>query len=214
MDIKLIETKTEGLEDLPEREIFYFGPKMVSCGEQRIYKIEDVTFEVSIYDIRGNGAYYIRIFNRDNTNILGSLTIGARYHWWSESYLKIESDGSDLYYRHFEFKSKLPYRLDGILEKLYLLAVKMNRYKNQYPSRQYEYAYLIFLFYQDKKDKILVTEISDDVRAIRNIDDLITSAQTHNSNNSQYSKDTLFYKALNRYHTNQIERIKKLEIIF
>ena len=63
--MEIIKTICDGLEKLPLRKIYHFGPCVVSCSEKQIVTHRNYTFELYRYDIKGNGKLYLKVFDSD-----------------------------------------------------------------------------------------------------------------------------------------------------
>jgi hypothetical protein len=212
--MEIIETINKDLENLPNREIWYFGPKSVSCSEKSIVTHRNYKFELCKYDINGNGKKYLKIFDSDEKEIFQNLTIILGYNWnpeYSVEFKNAENPISNLY---FHFEAGTNYNLEKILDRIVLIAEKNKRRNKENISFQYTYAYIIFLFFQIRKDEsISATGFYRTYINIKKISHYISRQLTDNVNSSDFSKDTLYYKLFDRFITDKLNDLKS-KIIF
>lgn len=216
MSIEVIKINKENLSEFPKETIYYFGPRSISCNEQKFLKYKDTSFEVLEYNARGNGTYVIKIFDEDNKQILENLRITSKFTWHAISRLTFETEGlHPLESKYFKHESTVNYRLYDVLRKLHLLVKKIKQNRNKGLSEQHMYAYLIFLFYTpNKKGKIRASDLSSEYNKLKKIHSLIDRQYTHHVHQTLYSRELIAYKALNRFANNEIDRLEKLKIEF
>ena len=214
MNITHMQSITTGLDQLPSKEVYYYGPKMTSCDDLSIYKIEEFTFKVYRYDIRGNGALFIEIFDDNKKQIFEKTTIKLSYHWFPGYYIELFNSHSSRSNEYFHFKTNYKKDLNSVLFKLHLSVEKFAKYKSESQSIQYFYAYLIFLFYQNNESSIKASQLSEKYNILKKMKTLISRPMSDNFINSEFSRDTKFYKILERFATKHINRIKDQEIQF
>lgn len=212
--MKTIKSISRNLDNIPSREIYYFGPKLISCSEQRFVKVDGYTFELCFYDIKGNGRIFVKMFDSENNQLFRNLTIILGYCWVAGMSVKFFNDESPLSSKHLEFSTKTKYGLESVLSKFVLVAQRLQKFKAEYPSIQYAYAYLIFLFFQNKDEKIRATKFSFDYNILKKMKSLITEELNDNLNSRSFSKDTIYYKVLYRFSTKQLELLKRKEFIY
>lgn len=205
--METIEEIRDGLDGIPAREIYYYGPKLKSCSLKRSVKIDKYIFELYTYDINGNGKIFVKMFDSESKPILEKLTISLEYFWAQGLTVEFYNDFSSSSQCYFQYKVLTELGLESVLKKLVLVAEKKERYKEKYPSFQYDYAYLVFLFYKKIEDKIRVTEISYISNILKKVKALITSELTDNVNHYQFSTNTIYYKALERFYEGQKKKI-------
>lgn len=213
--MEIIQTKNSDLENFPLREIYYYGPKEVSCSEQQIVKIDNYIFELLRYDIRGNGRLYVKMFNSDNRPLFEELTIILGYSWQKYILVEFYNNISTLSNKHFDFSAWTTLDTESILKRLILVADKLKKYKSESHPTQYTYAYLIFLFYENNDEKLNASSLSTEYNTLKQMKSLITwNSADYVNDGYQLSTETIYFKVLNKFVTRQIELFKKKEIIY
>ena len=212
--METIKSISSNLDNIPSREIYYFGPKLISCSEQRFVKVDEYTFELCFYDIKGNGRIFVKMFDSENNQLFKNLTIILGDCWGAGISVEFFNEDSPLSSKHLEFSTQTKYGLESVLKKFVLVAQRLQKFKSEYPSIQYAYAYLIFLFFQNKDEKIRATKFSFDYKILKKMKSLITEELNDNVNRRSFSKDTIYYKVFDRYTTKQLESLKRKEFIY
>lgn len=214
MKLEEIERRTTELEDLPKREIYYFGPKNINCSLVRTVKLEGYTFKLYYYDIKGNGQAYLEMYNFNNERLFSELTITRKYTWLSSS-LYFHNNISPISNKYFEFSDEKGECLKSTLYKLVLVAQKSEKYKYKlsYFLKQYAYAYMMFLFYKNES-RVRATDLSTHYNVFTYMDKLISYELSDNVGKDYYPKDTIYYKVLKRYVNRQKEYMKNVKIIY
>jgi hypothetical protein len=212
--MEITKTIENGLEDIPSREIYYFGPKLVSCCLKKIIEHKKYIFELYDYSIKGNGCYYLKIYNSDNKQIFEKLTIRLDYAWAGLYKIEFSNNSSPISNSYFNFQTKPEIDLESVFNKLVLIAERMEKFKKDYPSFQYVYVYIIFLFFQNKKEQIKASEYSYKYNILKKMESCITSELTDNVNNRYFSKDTIYYKVFDRFLNKELDKLKNKPIHF
>jgi hypothetical protein len=212
--MEIIEKINKDLEDLPNREIWYYGPNTVSCSQKLIVTHRSYTFELCIYDINGNGKKYLKIFDSDEKEIFPNLTIILGYHWsqeYSVEFKNAEYPNSNLY---FHYGAATNYNLEKVLDRIVLIAEKNKRRNKENISFQYIYAYIIFLFFKIRNESIRATEFSETYKTIERMRHYISRQLTDNVYSSDFSKDTLYYKLFDRFIIDKLNDLKSKTIYY
>lgn len=212
--MEIIKTTNEGLEDLPRREIWYFGPKIVSCSNKTTVSHKNYNFELYKYDIKSNGKNYVNIFDSDEKQVFENLTISLEYCWiagYTIEFYNSESPRSECY---FHYKVKTDFDLEKVLDRIVLMAEKNKKRIIEYISYQHMYAYIIFLFFPIKNENIRATEFSDLYKSLKKIRACISGQLTDNANSKSYSKDTVYYKVFDRFNNRKLEEFKSKIILY
>ncbi|BBE18839.1 hypothetical protein AQPE_3008 [Aquipluma nitroreducens] len=211
--METIETFKVGLNDLPTREVWYFGPKMIYCSEKTIIKHKNYTFELCIYDIKGNGAEYVKIFDSENKQVFENLTI-VRSYSWNSCYVMFHNEFNPLSNCYFKFGAKTEFDLKAFLNKLVLMAEKFKLCRSNYPSFQYVYVYIIFLFFHLKEKNISASQYSERYNTLKKMRFYISKELTDNVSSYSFSKETIYYKIFDRILNKQLDVFKNKPIHF
>lgn len=151
--MEIIKTITEGLAELPQRELWYYGPKMFTCTEKVIIKHREYTFELYIYDHKGNGKKYVKIFDSDNKQVFENLTIILGYNWTAGYSVRFFNEFNPKSNCYFEFGAKTDFELEAVFNKLVLMAEKWILQRKNVPSFQYIYMFTLFFYFFKLKMK-------------------------------------------------------------
>jgi hypothetical protein len=209
--MEIIETIKTGLEDLPKRVIYYFGPKLVPCSEKQLIKHKNYKFELDKYDIKENGKKYVKMFDSADKQVLENMTIILEYNWCPYS-IEFSNEYDPISRCYFQYKTKNDFRLEAVLDKLVLIAEKKSMCSKFYPPFQYVYAYIIFLFFSIEEDDIKASEVSGKYNTLKKMKNYISRYLTDDLGVTYYSKDTIYYKVFDRFVNKQLDRLKNKTI--
>lgn len=212
--MKTIKTIRENLDHIPQREIYYFGPKIVDCSEIETVELHGYTFELYKYDIRSNGKLFVKMFDYEGKPLYDNLTIILKYNWAPGFTVEFFNEYSAIsrLYVHFSNSKRTLDKLESILFKFVLAAERHKQFESEYPSIQYVYAYLIYLFFNAEKEIIPASSFSKEFNNLYLINRLVKERFSDGTGGDWFSNDTIYYKVLNRFANRQIELLKAKEI--
>jgi len=202
----------DGLIGIPEKEIYYYGPKKVCCQEVKRIKFKEYMFDIYKYDINGNGIRNIEILDLEGNRLLKNLNINVLYNWVSNT-IEISNDQHPNSSRYFKLAGIAGFSFESIIKKLYLMTIKEQKHINNI-SFQYLYAYIIFLFLQIDKKGIKATQFSNIYSLLKKVKFCISQELSDNVGIPFFSKDTIYFKVFDRYLNRQIENIKSSVILY
>jgi hypothetical protein len=210
----IIDTISEGLDDLPLREVWYFGPKMVKCSKKEIICHGNYLFERLTYEIKGNGILILKMFNGERNDIFSTINICLIYEkgGYFIKFFNNENPGSNKY---FEFKAHTDFTFEKILNKLVLIAEKKRLFKS--PDLywwQYVYAYIIYVFFPVNEKQIPAHEFSERYMALKKMKDCYASKLTDDLAWNGFSSDTVIYKVFDRFRNKQLAAFKSKPIVY
>lgn len=216
MDINIIETVEHGLEDIPPIKTYYYGPKDTFCTRKEIALYNSFRFEILTYDVKGNGIKTVKIFTSDGEQIFKGLDIRIRYTWGPGYSVQFENEVHPKSARYFKFICKIDgsnqNTVNDILDKLTTIAEKRNILTNEYPSIQYVYAYIIYLFFEIKEEKIRAADFSTYFKVLKFMNDCIHKELTDNVNGKYFSTDNENYQKFIHFVEEQMEILKNKPI--
>ena len=201
-----------GLENFPEREIWYFGPKIVPCSEKSVISHQNYTFECFQYDIKDNGSLYIKMFDPEGKQLLTNLTIVLSYNFTPGFAIEFFNDYSPKSDRHFQFSAATYMDIESFLTRLILIVERVKKYSKEILNYQIIYAYIIFLFYQSEFEEIKASKFSEKYNYLRKMRALISGELVDFQQSKSFSKDTIFYKVFDRFINKQMEILKSKPI--
>jgi hypothetical protein len=196
------------------REIYYFGPNVVSCSEKEIVTHRNYTFELYRYDIKGNGKLYLKVFDSEKTEVFGNLTICLSYNWHPGYYVEFYNNENLKSLLYFQFKSSMNFSKEKVLDRIVLMAEKNKKINEANISFQYVYAYIIFLFLELRKDQVNATQFSYIYSTLKKMRTYISWRLTDNVQRIDFSTDTLYYKVFDKFINIKLEELKSKVIIY
>lgn len=212
--METLEIITEGLNDFPKEDIWYFGPNNCNCTSREIIMHRGYMFEKLTYQIKGNGKHIIHQYNKSGQRIQDNLKISLSFNWTRGYQITFENLEHPKSNKYFCFNAIVDHGLEKVFDKLILISEKQNTFKEKGLSAQYTYAYIIFLFFDNHEIEIRATKFSDKYQSLKKITQLITMQLTDNAFPYYFSKDEIYYKFFDRFVNKQMEVFKNKPINF
>lgn len=208
MKLEEIGRRTTGLEDIPKRTYHYNRLEELPCCLVRTVRLKGYTFDLYYFSINGNGKIHVRMFDSDKKELFSYFDLVLEHTWMRSVDVEI-SYGRSFNYNYVSFSRRTDFDLESALFKFVLVAEK---YKEQTEriSVQYYLAYLIYLFY-NRKSTILATDFSSEYKIFVDMKELI-SGSYKNNRAPKYSKETIYYKVLDRFIEREKEYLKNKEL--
>ncbi len=90
--MKEIERKEGRNNDIPKREVYYYGLKETSCYLVRTVELNGYIFELYYYGINNNGEIYVEMYDSSRKRLFSELTITLKFNWGFKYKLEFFND--------------------------------------------------------------------------------------------------------------------------